>query len=32
MGEYLVEVEDEVKLAHIAEVLVQDLHERVDQL
>lgn len=28
---YLVEVEDEIELAHVAEVLVQDLHEGVDQ-
>ena len=29
---YLVEVEDEVQLAHIAEVVIQDFHKQVDAL
>ena len=29
---YLVEVEDQVQLAHIAEVMVKNLHKQVDTL
>jgi len=29
---YLVEVEDQVQLTHIAEVVVKDLHKQVDRL
>ena len=32
IGRNLVEIEDQVQLAHIPEIFVQDLHERMDQL